>query len=483
MTDIREAALERKTKLIATVGPASNSEEKLRELLLAGVNVFRLNFSHGTHDAHLTVLNSIRKLSSELDKPVAILQDLSGPKIRISEITGDYIELNKPQVKLKHADGSFSTPETLYVETVDPVQTLKPGDRLLLADGLLQLQAQQIKQDHVLCDVIKGGRIRSRAGVSFPDSSIKLPATTEKDMVDLEWGIENEVDYVALSFVSTAEDVLMVREAIRKKSADCKIIAKIERKSALENIDSILDVSDGLMVARGDLGVELPLEKIPVLQKKLIEKANYRGIPVIVATQMLHSMITSLRPTRAEVSDIATAVMSGADALMLSEETAIGEHPVEALKYLARIANEAEKNFVFSEYKLRLRDADRATVPDAVAYAAAAAANKVEAAAIIACTETGNSARLLAKYRPQQPIYGASSSNATLNRMCLYWGIKPISCASTDSHMAELEIALKNVQKLEGYPNGTRAVITGGLAVRTPGATSVLEIREMMYGE
>ena len=275
----------------------------------------------------------------------------------------------------------------------------------------------------------------------------------------------------------------MLREIIKREKGDLQIIAKIERKKALENIHEILDACDGVMVARGDLGVEVPLEKVPMLQKALIEQANFRGIPVIVATQMLHSMITSIRPTRAEVSDIATAVMSGADAVMLSEETAIGENPVEAVKYLGKIAYEAEKSFVFDEYKLRLRDSDSATVPDAVAYAAAAAAIKVNAAAIIACTETGNSARLLAKYRPQQPLYGASSRDATLQRMCLYWGIIPISCVSSSSHYDEIETALSAVQKREGLKNGSRAVVTGGIAVRTPGATSVLEIREMRFKE
>ncbi|RIL00245.1 MAG: pyruvate kinase, partial [Proteobacteria bacterium] len=319
----------------------------------------------------------------------------------------------------------------------------------------------------------------SRVGIAFPDSVVDLPATTQKDLKDVEWAIANKIDYVAVSFVKNARDLSMLREISSKHGGDIRLIAKIERRTALENIEEILDASDGLMVARGDLGLELPLEKVPLVQKQLIAQANYRGIPVIVATQMLHSMITSTRPTRAEVTDIAFAVMSGADAVMLSEETAIGEHPRKAVEYLGKIAAEADRSFVFDEYKLRLRDADRLTVPDAVAYAACAASIKVSATAIIACTETGTSARLVAKYRPQEPLYGVSTSEAALRRMSLYWGVKPLRIGEPQSHQDELEIALESVKKDGNFPKGSRAVVTGGLSVRSPGATTMLEIKEL----
>jgi pyruvate kinase len=472
----------RKTKLVATLGPSSRSPEKIRELIEAGVNVFRLNFSHGSHEEHLTSLKEVRRISAEMGEWVAILQDLSGPKIRISNVEGDFCPISDDQqIELRVAQGGLSNAKTIFVETVNPMQTLHPGHHILLADGLIELVAESVSSDHVVCRVIKGGRIRSRVGIAFPDSEVDLPATTKKDLTDLDWGIKNGVDYVAISFVRAASDVIKLRHIINDKGAHTGIIAKIERRAALENIEEIVQVSDGLMVARGDLGLEVPLEQLPMLQRRLIEEANYRGIPVIVATQMMHSMITSVRPTRAEVSDIAAAVMSGADAVMLSDETAIGEHPAECVRYITRIAVAAEQSFAFEEFKLRLRNSDSYTVPDAIAYAACAAAVKTTADAIIACTETGTSARLVAKYRPQQPLYGLSRKEETLRRMALYWGISPISFESASTHSGEIETALRTVQIREGLSNGGRAVITGGLATQTPGSTSVLQIRDLNF--
>jgi pyruvate kinase len=474
----------RKTKIIATVGPASRSTEKIRALIDAGVNVFRLNFSHGSHAEHLETLHTIRAVANEMQSYTAILQDLAGPKIRITNITEDYTTLNdNEKVELRFAKdaNSVSTAKFIYVEGVDPSKVLIPGQPILLADGIISLECIEVKNEAAVCTVVKGSRLRSRVGIAFPDSAINLPATTAKDMEDLKWGIQNGVDYAAISFVQNAEDVRNIREAINKAGADIKIIAKVERKAALENIHEIIEASDSIMVARGDLGLEFPLEQLPMIQKKIIEEANHSGKAVIVATQMLHSMITAVRPTRAEVSDIAAAVMSGADAVMLSEETAIGEHPVESVNYLSRIAMEAEKIFEYEEYKLRLRDSDHQTVPDAVSYAACAAAVKVNASAIIACTETGNSVRLIAKYRPQQPLYGVSTKEAALRRMSLIWGVIPIHCKSSSNHYDEIEVALKTVQQNEQFPNGSRAVITGGTAVSTPGSTSIMEIREMLY--
>jgi pyruvate kinase len=451
-------------------------------LIQAGANVFRLNFSHGSHEEHLAVLKDVRAISAEMGAWVAILQDLSGPKIRISNVEGDFCPITDGQtIELRVANGSLSNATTIFVETVNPMETLHPGHHVLLADGLIELMAETVSKDHVVCRVIKGGRIRSRVGIAFPDSDVDLPATTKKDLTDLDWGIANGVDYVAISFVRSASDVLNLRRILDEKGSAAGIIAKIERRAALENIEEIIKASDGLMVARGDLGLEVPLEQLPMLQRKLIEEANFRGIPVIVATQMMHSMITSVRPTRAEVSDIAAAVMSGADAVMLSDETAIGEHPAACVNYLSRISLAAEQAFAFEEYKLRLRNSDSYTVPDAIAYAACAAAVKTAAEAIVACTETGTSARLVAKYRPQQPLYGVSRKETTLRRMALYWGVKPCAFESAENHTDEIESALKVVQKREQLLNGARTVVTGGRFTKTPGATSVLEVRELNF--
>lgn len=471
----------RKTKIIATLGPATNTTESILELIKAGVDLFRLNFSHGSHEEHSATLSKVRTAAQQSGRPIAILQDLSGPKIRITEVAdGELPQLiDGSTVTLRFSKTEKSTAKDIYLPFLDPTTFLQVGNQILLADGLLELTVEKVAKDFTECIVSKGGRLRSRVGIAFPDNDIDLPATTEKDMRDLNWGIENDVDYVAISFVNSAMDVLKLRDEINRQGGKARLISKIERKSALKNIREIISVSDGLMVARGDLGLELPLEKVPRVQKKLIEQANFHGIPVIVATQVMHSMVTSVRPTRAEVSDIATAVMEGADAIMLSEETAIGDNPTLAVSHLSKIALEAESEFDFSEYRPRLKDADTETVPDAVAYAAAAAAIKVKADALIACTETGNSARLIAKYRPQQPLYGASSSERTCRRMCLYWGVKPIKFSAPDSHQDELESALKSIQEEGGFENGSIAVITAGLSVRTPGSTSVLEIKEM----
>jgi len=469
----------RRTKIISTLGPASRTPERVEALIKAGVNVFRLNFSHGTHAQHQEMLECVRSSSDRLKMPVAILQDLSGPKIRISNVVGDYLNIeDDSEVLLKLSTGEESDASTIYVENLDPLKILAPDQQVLLADGIIELRSIRSTKEGVLCKITKGGRIRSRVGIAFPDSEIDLPATTAKDLDDLEWGIKNKVDFVAISFVNNARDVLKLREVALERKGDIRIIAKIERKSALRNIGEILDVSDGVMVARGDLGLELPLEQLPRIQKRLIEEGNYRGIPVIVATQMLHSMIASVRPTRAEVSDIAAAVMSGADAVMLSEETAIGENPVLAVEHLGRIAQEAEREFDFAEYKPRLRDADKATISDAVAYAAAAAAVKVEADAVIACTETGTSARLIAKYRPQQTLYGVSTRDETIRRMALYWGVIPVKIEVPSEKISELQASIEAVQKIGNFSTGARAVVTSGLSAHMPGSTSVMEIRE-----
>ena len=388
---------------------------------------------------------------------------------------------NGAELIVRHGKDKACTSQVLYVESLDPAQVLQIGHKVLLGDGILSLETIANNGTEAICKVVMGGRVRSRMGIAFPDSEVLLPATTSKDLVDLRWGIDNSVDFIAISFVRDASDILKLRHEIRKHGGDQRIIAKIERRSAVQNIESILDVSDGIMVARGDLGVELPLETLPVIQRTLIQQANYRGVPVIVATQMLHSMITSLRPTRAEVSDVSGAVMLGADALMLSEETAIGEHPVEAVRYLSSIAMQAEQSFQFEEYKPRLRESDWQTVPDAVAYAACGAAIKIDAGAIISCTDTGGSARLVAKYRPQQQLYGASSNPTALRRMCLYWGVTPVSCAVTGTHHDEVDVALRNVQERENLPNGSFAVVTSGLSVREAGSTCVMQIRALNF--
>jgi len=474
--DIRPSR--RKSKIITTLGPASFAPETIRSLVQAGTNVFRLNFSHGDYAQHLNTLNNIRAVAAESDAPVAVMQDLCGPKIRISKIEGDTAVLeDHSRVELCQGENALSSASRIYTEAIDPARYLKAGERVLLADGLIELRVLEINHGIVTCEVVKGGKVLSRQGIAFPESDIDLPAATGKDMQDLAWGISHGVDYVALSFVGCAQDIIRVREAIEHAGSGAQIIAKIERPQALDHIEEILAASDAIMVARGDLGINVPLEHVPLIQRKLIRLANLSGKPVIVATQMLRSMINSTRPTRAEVTDVTVAVLMGADALMLSEETAMGEHPVACVKYLDSIAAAADAEFDYERYRLSMHKAESETVPDAVAYAACAAAHKLEAAALIAGTETGTSARLVAKYRPERPLYGATSCAATLRRMALYWGVMPVLTKEFSSRYEQIDLSLAAVATKAGLPKGARIVITSGLA-HGAGGTNAMQVRE-----
>ena len=472
----------RKTKIVATLGPASSSYETIRDLILAGVNVCRLNFSHGTHEEHSNVLSRVREAAQELGAHVAVFQDLCGPKVRIGPIKDNEIHLPEGEtILLKHFNGDIGDTSTLYVEAFDPAKVMKPTEQALLADGRIVLIAEEVTKQHVKCRIVAGGIIRSRSGIAVPQSKLNLPCLTEKDLIDLDWAVANSVDYVALSFVGSAADIVRLREEMTKRGARIPVIAKIERASALDTIAEIAEAADALMVARGDLGLELPLERVPIAQKLIIEQANFHGTPVITATQMLQSMVTEVRPTRAEVSDVCTAVMDGTDAVMLSEETAIGKHPVQAVEVIARIVQEAEQEFHFEQYKPRLKGSDSKTVADAICYAACGAANKVSAGAIIACTLGGYTARLVAKYRPQQFLFGATSEKATLTRMVLYWGVQPILFPVSDDSTTEDEVvaAMCAVRDQYGLKPGSRVVVTAGLRVKKPGSTSLMEIREI----
>lgn len=448
--------------------------------------MFRLNFSHGSYDEHKETLDTIREISSELAMPVGVLQDLAGPKIRITPLSEESADLMDNSETELHLSANFpveerlSSAQRILIESVDPTKVTRAGDRVLLADGNIGLEVKEVHATHVICRIIKGGRLRSRVGIAFPDGVVDLPATTEKDMKDFHWGIKHEVDYVAISFVQTAEDLRRLRRVLVEKGEDIRLIAKIERKVALDNIESILDEADGVMVARGDLGLELPLEQVPHVQRSLIKACNNRGLPVIVATQMLSSMVTSIRPTRAEATDVAFAVLSGSDAVMLSEETAIGEHPVECVTYLGKIAAEAEKFLPQGESTLAIRGLEnKLLVADSIAFAACAAAIKSDSVAIISCTTSGTSARLVSKYRPEQPIFAVSTIEKSLRRMTLYWGVIPLKVSPPTDSKDEILGALLSVQKTARFEPHSLAVVTGSGVVQTIGATNVLEVREL----
>lgn len=464
----------RHTKIVATLGPASSGREQIAALIRAGVNLFRLNFSHGTYEDHEQLLNSIRSCAKELSAIVGILQDLSGPKIRIGMVSDTQAQLVDDQiVLLKLANGGLSNAQQIEVEAVDPTRLLRPGQRVLLADGIIELVAEAVEGGVVRCRTIRGGHLRSRVGIAFPDSLVALPATTDKDMRDLEWGIAHQVDYVAVSFVQSAADIERVRAATRRGPSPAKIIAKIEHKLAITNFDAILAASDGIMVARGDLGVEFPVERLPLLQRHLVRAAVAEGKPVIVATQLLHSMVTAVRPTRAEVTDVATAVVEGADAVMLSEETAIGKHPSLAVGFLDKIARTIE-----AEWGLTGAAPPPATdeIPNAVAYSACAAAQSLRIPMVV-CTDTGESARLVSKYRPQQPLWAVSSDRATLQRLTLQWGVIPLSVEPATNRDQEIEVAVDAVATAGALPSGSNVIVTYGLAIDASDTTCIMEVK------
>jgi pyruvate kinase len=389
-------------------------------------------------------------------------------------VTGSTISLLK-------ADGTKGSEDRIYIEAFDPVEVVRTGEKVLLADGRIELVAQTVHSDRVECVVRSGGLLRSRSGIAVPESRLYLPCVTDKDKEDLQWGLENDVDFIALSFVGNASDVASLKKLISAAGKSTPVVSKVERAVSLDNLAGIVELSDAVMVARGDLGLEIPLERVPSAQRSIIEVANFSGVPVITATQMLMSMVNEIRPTRAEVSDVTTAVRDGTDAVMLSDETAIGKYPVESVQVLSKILLEAEREVNFERLRPRSKGSDRERVTDAVCYAAVNAADKIGAAAIVACTNSGYTARLMAKYRPTQPLFGISPSKRSLLKMVLCWGVIPVHNELEDkaTHEEEVSRALALLRNNYGLKPGARVVITAGLGTKLSGSTTLMEIREI----
>ncbi len=463
-----------KTKIICTIGPASESEQVIRELIINGMNVARLNFSHGTHNAHEEKIQLIRKISNELNCPVAILQDLCGPKIRVGEVPEPGIVMKSGQPFILTSDDVVATEEIVSVSYRNLPREVKPGDRILLADGMLELVVNNIHENKIYCTVITGGVLTSRKGINLPTLSIQTESVTKKDLEDLAFGLKQNVDYIALSFVRKAEDISNVKKIIKQKNKNTPVIAKIEKHEALTHIDQIMEVSDGIMVARGDLGVEIPLENVPGIQKMLIAKANVMGRPVIIATQMLRSMVDSPRPTRAEATDVANAVLDGADAIMLSEETAMGEYPVEAVQFMRRIALHTEKDFPYDKY---LRLLPNPEVSESVAYAACVLADHLDAAAIIATTQSGFTAKQISKFRPKSKVIALSPDPETVRRLSLYWGCIPTFQEKTDNTDEMIDKAAIAASETGYVSRGDKVVITAGHPLWVAGTTNMIQVK------
>ncbi len=465
----------RRAKIICTIGPACNTEAAMRDLLRLGMDTARLNFSHGNHDDHAHNIHRLRRAAEREGRTVCILQDLQGPKIR----TGP-LERHEP-VLLKTGSVVTITPQDIpgtatRISTTFPDlgRELNAGARILLSDGLIELRVRGVRGKDLLCDVINGGLLGEHKGINLPGIALSIPALTEKDRKDLEFGLSHGVDAVALSFVRTAADVSMAKQIIASHQSDVPVIAKLEKPQAIDHLEEILEVSDGVMVARGDLGVEMAPEKVPVIQKHVIRRASAWRKPVITATQMLESMIENPRPTRAEASDVANAIFDGTDAVMLSAETASGQYPRESVSIMSRIVVEAESNS--NDFQFRRRREHRGlSVAETICESIAHAAEDLPMGAIAVFTETGNTARMISKYRPKVAIYAFTHSERVVHRMNLYWGVHPVRCRQAHSAeqmvtMAEQDLVRRGLLK----PKDVLGVVAG--TRQASGSTNLMRL-------
>ncbi len=464
------------TKIVCTIGPASSSPSVLGHMIRAGMDVARINFSHGTYEEHLKSIKTIRKVSHRLRRPVAILQDLPGPKLRVGKLASDPMHLRRLDTitlttKPSKAKGKIP------VAYPDLPKAVRKGDMVYLADGSIRLEVLRTTQDEVEARVLVGGDLVSGKGLNLPRLRTRVPAITREDREHLHFGLENNLDIVAVSFVQRAEDIRMARRVAEEKGREIFVVAKIEKKEAVEDLEEIVKEADGVMVARGDLGVELSLERIPIVQKRIIFEANRSAKPVITATQMLESMISSPSPTRAEVTDIANAIIDGSDALMLSEETAIGGYPVEAVRVLQKVAQETER-YLPKEITQQRRMWHENSQEDAIAFAACETALQISAAAIVTPTRTGKTARRVSKYRPPLPIVALTSHADVEKQLLLSWGVQTVrrEIESTDTIFTEAE---KTVQRLKLARKGNTIVIVSGDPKGPMGRTDLLKIQRV----
>lgn len=469
----------RKTKIVCTIGPASESIERLVQLIEAGMNVARLNFSHGNHEEHAARIRNIREATEKTGKQVAILLDTKGPEIRTNNMENDSIELvagNDVTISMREILG---TPEKFSITYDGLLYDVNPGSRILLDDGLIGLEVLSIDetQKEIHTKILNSGTLKNKKGVNVPGVSVKLPGITEKDEKDILFGIEQGVDFIAASFVRRASDVLEVRELLQKNGADyIQIIPKIENQEGVDRLDEILEVADGLMVARGDLGVEIPAEEVPLVQKDMIKKCNNAGKPVITATQMLDSMQRNPRPTRAEASDVANAIFDGTDAIMLSGETAAGTYPVEAVQTMHNIASRTETALNYRDILSRNSKVDRHNVTDAIGESVAHTALNLNAGAIITPTESGHTARMISKYRPKAPIIAVTSNEHVSRGLSLVWGVYPQMGPKAETTDDMLQTAIDQSLQSGIVSHGDLVVITAGVPVGEIGTTNLMKI-------
>ncbi len=469
--------MQKKTKIVCTLGPATSSEEMIKELCLSGMDIARLNFSHGNHEGHGEMISKIKKVREELGLPIAILLDTKGPEIRtgLAENGKEFTLVKGEQVIVTTEDVPCNS--TIISVTYQHLpEDVSVGGSILIADGLIELRVKKVEDDKVICEVINGGELGSRKGVNLPNVKLKLPAITEQDRADIIFGINEGVDFVAASFIRNAGAIREIRGIIRDCNSDIAIIAKIENMEGMENLDEIIAEADGIMVARGDLGVEVEPETLPYIQKTMIQKCNAAFKPVITATQMLDSMIRNPRPTRAEVTDVANAIYDGTDAIMLSGETAAGKYPIQAVRMMAKIAKETETHYEsITSDKKNEYEAGNEDVSCAISYSAVATAGRLDAKLIIASSFSGYTARLVSKYRPKCPIIGLSPLDRTLRKMQIYRGVQPLKVKEVNSTDHLLDEAVKTVRQ-HGYVNeGDVVILTAGVPAGKSSVTNMIK--------
>lgn len=469
----------RKTKIICTLGPASESEEKLREIMLAGMNVARFNFSHGSHEEHKRKFDRVVKIRGELGIPVATLLDTKGPEIRLKDIEGGKTELHNGQKFTLTTEDMLGTNEMVSITYKNLLHDISIGTTILIDDGLIEMVVDEITDTDIICTVINGGPISNHKGVNVPGAELSMPYLSEQDKSDIMFGCDMGFDFVAASFVRCKEDILSVRKIIEDSGSHMQIIAKIENMQGIHNLKEIVEVSDGIMVARGDLGVEIPLEEVPVIQKEMIKLAESEGKQVITATQMLDSMIKNPRPTRAEVADVANAIYDGTTAIMLSGETAAGAYPVEAVKTMAKIAERTEKDINYNERLKKRENINDYDITTAISHATCTTAKDLNAAAIITVTISGFTAGMISRYKPNCPIIACSVSPKICRQMNLYWGVTPVWIPRENSADDLFEDAVRVAEK-EGYiKKGDTVVLTAGVPLGVSGKTNMIRVVEV----
>ena len=463
----------RKTKIICTLGPSTDQEGVLRELVANGMNVARFNFSHGSHEEHLGRFEKLKAIREELGKPVAALLDTKGPEIRLKDFKNGTEMLEAGQTFTLTTREVEGTKEICSITYKDLPQDVQPGGTIMLDDGLIMLHIEQVTDTDIICTVLNSGKIKTKKGVNVPGVHLSMPYLSQKDREDIIFGVQNGFDFIAASFVRTAQDVYDIRNLLNEYDSNIRIIAKIENREGVNNIDSILSAADAVMVARGDLGVEIDFTELPGIQKDIIDRSFSFGKPIVTATQMLDSMMVNPRPTRAEISDVANAIYDGTSAIMLSGETAAGDYPVEALKTMSAIAERTENE---EHYRPQRHAEIQISVSDATAHAACLTAKDVNAAAIVTVSESGNTARLLSKYRPKQPIIACVMDEQVQRQLSLSWGITSLLMGPAHSTDELIEMSTALAEKNGYLHNGELAVVTAGVPVGVSGTTNMIKI-------